>query len=120
MKEIIRQDFYVNMEGPGEFLVICYGHPNGRLVPTFGFNKDGEIISDRHKEQYVEPKDEWIEPIVEASANEVNATVVYVAVIRKSKVPKEIGIIISQKEISIPDIPNFSAKVVSKEEFAKE
>ena len=143
MDNIVVQEFNVKVEGKG-FFVIKGSEGKEVMVPTFGFNKDGMVLSREtaEKEGYAPLQQEWIdEHIISASKCFRKAihqeehidgqghtfdmpeyhrdaipeqTVVYVAVIKRSDAPNEIGIV---SDISPMSVENSSISVEEVKEY---
>ena len=97
MENIIVQEFNIKVEGKGFFVLQTVD--GDAMVPTFGFDKDGKVLSVERvkKEGYAPLQQEWInEHIVNAAKCHLlgnpKTNFVYVAVIKRSDAPNEIGI----------------------------
>ncbi len=139
-KNIIVQDFNVQVKGRGLFAVKTTG--GECFVPTFGYNEKGQVKARKiaEKEGYAPLEQEWIDAQVVLSADDFRKTIhreahndgqnhtfdqeyhrdaisedvlVYVAVIRKSDAPNEVGILVDSSPMSLEN----SSITVEKDEY---
>lgn len=130
MTNIIVQEFNIEINGKGIF-ALQTSNSGEVMVPTFGFNKDGSVQSRKiaEKEGYAPLQQEWVNEYIisaaEAFRKEIHQEAfidgqghmydqdeyhrdaipeevpVYVAVIKKSDTPNEIGLISDSSPMSL-------------------
>ncbi len=104
-RNIIVQEFDLEIEGKGLFAIQTTG--GECMIPTFGYNEKGEVISRRiaEEEGYAPLKQEWIDEQIVLAAESFRKgkkdDLVYVAVIKKSDALNEIGIAVDSNSMSI-------------------
>ena len=111
MNNIIVQEFNLNIEGNGIFEIQTTG--GSCLVPTFGFDKTGYIMArcDAEKYGYAPVEQEWIDRQVILAADRFRKSdynngisqddPVYVAVIKKTDAPNQIGMVVDSSPMMI-------------------
>jgi len=129
--KIIVQNIYLDIKGRAEPIFFDKKGTNGLLVPTFGFIEDGRVCTRGNEKERVPPQQEWIEREIESCVSlyrkkqddpgwwqhggyydpppykrdELSKDIlVYVAVIRRSDRPKEIGLCCSVEKIITDNI----------------
>ena len=125
MKDIIVQKFNLIIEGNGIFEVQTTSGPT--IVPTFGFDKSGEVMSRRAAkiDGYAPLEQEWIDKQIVLAADNFRQSKyfarnisdedpVYVAVIRKTDAPNQIGIVVDSSPMLIEN----SSVSVEKNEYS--
>lgn len=117
-ENIIVQEFNLRVSGKGLFTIQTTG--GECMVPTFGYDKDGRVLSTRvaEKEGYAPLKQEWIDKQIVLSAEcfkqEENCEgPVYIAIIKKSDTPNEIGIVMDSSPMFLEN----SSITVEKNEY---
>tara|TARA_Y100000310_G_scaffold319966_1_gene375864 strand:- start:2482 stop:2913 length:432 start_codon:yes stop_codon:yes gene_type:complete len=130
MSNVIVQEFYVTVEGRGYFAIELSSNGESVFVPTFGFNKDGEVLPRKKHDELVSPEKEWIDKqigfavanfrkkqfrkAINDGQNHVfepeykrdaipEDVAVYAALVRRSDCPNEIGIVVDESPMGIGD-----------------
>lgn len=119
MNDIIVQEFNLRIEGKGLFAV--YTSSGETMVPTFGYDKTGKVMSRRVAEKigYAPLRQEWIDKQIILSAENfrqsenIKDAPVYIAVIKRSDVPNEIGMVMDSSSMSLEN----SSVSVEKQEY---
>ena len=116
---IIVQEFDVKVKGKGIFAI--YGDGVEWMVPMFGFNKDGTVMSriDAKKNGYASLEQKWVDDQVVLAADyfreseDIKEDSVYIAVVKRSDAPNEIGIAMHSSPMWVEN----SSITVSKSEY---
>ncbi len=128
MSNIIIQKFNLKIEGKA--MVVIQSINGSAIVPTFGFDKNGDVASRQLLEgNYTYPKQKWINQQVDIAVKNARKAVhqkaifdgqghtfdqpeihqdaipdevpVYVAIIKRSDAPNEIGIVVDKHPMSV-------------------
>ncbi len=124
MNDIIVQNFNLAIRGNGIFEIQTTG--GGCLVPTFGYDETGKVMSrrDAEKKGYALLEQEWIDKQVVLAAEDFRQSdynngisdqdPVYVAVIKKTDAPNQIGMAVDSSPMTIEN----SSVSVEKNEYS--
>lgn len=126
---VIIQEFDIKVSGSGHPIIKTVEGES--MVPTFGFNKKGKVLSIKigEKEGYAVLQQEWIESIIKDASEDFRKEIVreahfdgqdpvldqeeyhreaipeevpvYVGIIKRSDYPNEVGIVSSSSSISV-------------------
>jgi hypothetical protein len=123
MNNIVVQEFNLRIEGKGIFSIQC--NDSECMVPMFGYDKTGEVMSrrDAEKSGYAPLKQEWIDKQVILTSEDFRKSdynngisqddPVYVAIIKKTDAPNQIGMAVDSSPMCIEN----SSVSVEKQEY---